>query len=219
MIFLSKRHQKLDRHFTINDKIQAEQCVQANRGYSVRLTWTLSDIMKAKKILSGLGIFGSIAVISCFLTWLNPSTRGDVSWMLYYLRGETGHVEMFFDDGSRERWYYEDGKREGIWKRWDSTGELVNECEYRDDKPWDGLCRIFDQKEFYAEYREGSPWNGALWWMQDDKEGGCFIDGKEVSLQEYRDHFDLGEAGTVAGIDLWSTTETKNTENDPESEL
>ena len=84
---------------------------------------------------------------------------------------------MYFEDGSRERWYYEDGKREGIWKRWNAAGALVNACEYRDGKPWDGMCRIFDQKEFYAEYRKGKPWNGALWWMQDDKDGGCFIDG------------------------------------------
>jgi hypothetical protein len=133
--------------------------------------------MKTKKILSGIGIFVCLAVISCFLLWLNPSTRDNVSWTLYSLRGESGHVEMYFEDGSRERWYYEDGKREGIWKRWNAAGALVNACEYRDGKPWDGMCRIFDQKEFYAEYRKGKPWNGALWWMQDDKDGGCFIDG------------------------------------------
>ncbi len=174
--------------------------------------------MKPKKIILVLGILVCLTVIAVFLAWLNPSTRDDVSWELYYLRGETGHVEMFFEDGSRERWYYEKGKREGIWKRWDATGELVNECEYRDGKPWNGLCRIFDQKEFYAEYKEGRPWNGALWWMQNDETGGCFINGKEVSLQEYRDHFSLGESGTPAGIHLWGASESANMKNISENE-
>lgn len=69
-----------------------------------------------------------------------------LSSLLFQLRGRTGVVEYVDYDGSREQWRYVKGVREGVWKRWNKDGKLVNQCEYRNGQPWDGICRIRDMK-------------------------------------------------------------------------
>lgn len=50
---------------------------------------------------------------------------------------------------------YRDGLRDGIWREWDRNGNLVCVCEYREGRPWEGVCKIYDGKGFRGVYRQG----------------------------------------------------------------
>ena len=84
----------------------------------------------------------------------------------------------------------------GFCYRWDEHGELIIRGEYRDGKPWEGICEILetlfdadDVMTHYCEFRAGKLWNGALpvrgnygWLIRMD----CCMDGNPVTLDEYR---------------------------------
>jgi len=143
--------------------------------------------------------------VSCFLAWQHPRGRSALLSLLFQLRGQTGVIEYVDHDGSREQWRYLKGVREGIWKRWNKDGKLVNQCEYRNGDPWNGICRIRDMKEFYGEYKNGKPWNGAYSAFTGNTNGDCFIDGQEMSLEAYRQHCGVSSNVMLIGIQAWKT--------------
>jgi antitoxin component YwqK of YwqJK toxin-antitoxin module len=94
-------------------------------------------------------------------------------------------------NGRKEQQYYKNGIREGIWKMWNKDGEVINQCEYRNGDPWDGICYLRDMKAWLCEYKKGKPWNGYLPRLgkhEYPEDWGYFIDGKEVSYEEYCAH-------------------------------
>ncbi|QDT69668.1 hypothetical protein MalM25_26070 [Planctomycetes bacterium MalM25] len=101
----------------------------------------------------------------------------------------SGVVRMWDDRGRlSSRQQYRDGERHGVWVDYDTNGAIERVHEYRDGKPWNGVCYIAHMKSFQAEYRSGKPWNGVTWYY--DKKRTCsvdqfWVDGAEVSEAEY----------------------------------
>jgi hypothetical protein len=84
---------------------------------------------------------------------------------------------------------YKHGLRDGKWIAYDPSGRTNNICEYRNGKPWNGVCQVYDQKAWLGEYKQGHPWNGCLP-VEDEKKGTTewrfFVDGKEVTQSDYK---------------------------------
>jgi hypothetical protein len=82
---------------------------------------------------------------------------------------------------------YFNGTRHGVWKQYDENGALRSTCEYKNGRPWNGVCQICEGKAWKAEYRNGKPFNGCVW--ENDANGNsidfCFVDGQQVSVAEF----------------------------------
>ena len=135
--------------------------------------------------------------------WQHPCGRDLLCHPLFHLRGRTGPIDYVHGDGSREQRCYSKGVRDGIWKWWNKDEELINQCEYRNGEPWNGICRIRDGKNFLGEYKNGKPWNGAYSGFTGNTNGDCFIDGREMSLDAYRQHYRVSSNQVAIGIDVW----------------
>ena len=155
--------------------------------------------MTMKKVNQAISMVCALAAVA-LLAWQWPPCKSAFLGLLFRLRGRTGVLEYFRDDGTRSQVRYVRDSRDGIWRTWDKNGKLISQCEYRDGEPWDGVCQIRDMKTWLAEYRQGKPWNGALSPFTGATNGDCFIDGQEVSMEEYRKHFRIPPNARAVGI-------------------
>jgi len=129
-------------------------------------------------------IMGSlIVVITCI-----PKLQSDAAKLLFEIRGKTGTIHVPLKGGFVESRHYISGLRDGAWIVQNSQGEIIQKSVYRNGKPWDGICRIFDEKMFIGEYKDGRPWNGCLPVENEASNTitwSCFINGYEVTYDEY----------------------------------
>ena len=97
---------------------------------------------------------------------------------------------------------YKNGVRHGRWVSYDSQGVAISIAEYREGKPWNGMCRVYAGKAWIGEYRDGQPWNGYLPVGEyPNKVNKCFIDGNEVTEPQYREHHKIpANADIVPGL-------------------
>ena len=99
---------------------------------------------------------------------------------------------------------YKNGRRHGSQRYYDEAGRLVRSCEFRDGKPWSGLCDFWEYKPWLAEYRDGKVWTGAME-EYDDKSPTrdsmkYYFEGKLYDESEYRHLMGFGTNGTLFGI-------------------
>jgi hypothetical protein len=96
---------------------------------------------------------------------------------------------------------YLDGKRHGQWREYNSN-VVTSSCTYSNDQPWEGLCHFWEDKSWLGEYRAGKPWKGRLPHItgQGETEWKSFMDGVEVSDEEYKRRLHIEATSTVIGI-------------------
>lgn len=100
------------------------------------------------------------------------------------------------------------GKPDGIWVRYGSDGKNAT-GEYRNGRPWDGICYMIYMKSWIAEYRQGKPWNGCFPLPDsktDEDIDHYFINGTETSETDYRNHFHIPKDATCMGLNYIPNT-------------
>jgi antitoxin component YwqK of YwqJK toxin-antitoxin module len=86
-------------------------------------------------------------------------------------QGETVRFESFFDDGSKRRsgsflprrGFETEVRRTGTWTYWNQAGKVVAEGEWKEGKPWSGVCGVLLASdagsaggiETFGRYEEG----------------------------------------------------------------
>jgi hypothetical protein len=98
-----------------------------------------------------------------------------------------------------------EGEPHGLWIEYDEAGSVVRKSEYRNGAPWDGVCYIFHLKAFLGEYKAGRPWNGCLPTGDNGQRWQCYIDGTEVSEEEYREHQGFPPGVDLIGLGYWES--------------
>jgi hypothetical protein len=105
----------------------------------------------------------TLLLAALMAAWFVPQRRSFIAICLYRIRGLTGTMFFYNSQNGREyQDYYSDGSREGLWKVWDRSGKLLEQCEYRNNYPWDGVCQLVNDKSWLGEYKNGQPWNGYI---------------------------------------------------------
>lgn len=159
--------------------------------------------MKAKLIYVSTAIAAAVIVSALAFVLGTPPWKSRVPFLVQMKIGEwtglhlhrfpegyTGKVQTWDMRGrltSEENW--KDGRRHGLFIRFNASGARLSISEYRNDEPWDGICYIYFWKGWTGEYRQGKPWNG---WMpvNDHQEQASkwkyFIDGQEMSEADYK---------------------------------
>ena len=115
----------------------------------------------------------------------------------------TGTVRLWDERGNLLFQHpYLDGRRHGQWSDYSSTGMVRASCTYSNDQPWEGFCHFWEDKVWLGEYRAGKPWNGRLPWVTGTGETDwhSYIDGIEVSDEEYKRRVQIPATATVIGI-------------------
>jgi len=117
----------------------------------------------------------------------------------------TGVVPIWDKWGNlRSESTYLSGARHGFWKEYHEDGTLKSVCEYKNGRPWNGVCQLFETKAWRAEFREGKPYNGCVW--ENDANGistdFCFIDGQEVPVNEFMTRHKIEERDWLHAVDI-----------------
>jgi MORN repeat variant len=116
--------------------------------------------------------------------------NGRLGGEAHFVKGElNGKMTSWYPSGKKqsEQWYLQ-GSRRGKWTNWDEKGNVLNQCEYRNGEPWEGLCYIYDMKAWQAVYKDGKPWRGYLSVQLEETgrtESKYYIEGKECTKEVY----------------------------------
>lgn len=95
---------------------------------------------------------------------------------------------------------YKNGLRDGAWLVYDEKGNVIVRAEYKNDRPWDGICFWKNGDMFWlCEYKNGVPWNGHLPrkfgdMVYSNDTWGYYIDGQEVGYEAFCSYY--GYKGT-----------------------
>jgi hypothetical protein len=99
---------------------------------------------------------------------------------------------------------YKNGQRDGLQYYYNEKGRLVRTCEFRNGKPWSGLCEFWEYKPWLAEYRNGKVWTGAMQepdlTSPDGSSMRYYYKGKLYSEADFRSFMRFGTNGSLIGV-------------------
>ena len=85
--------------------------------------------------------------------------------MLFHPNGkrkEEGHFGGWYEDTKLFWNEAANMKKEGRWRYWDKEGKLLAEGEFRDGRPWEGVCGVVDRGQSIPVERFGRYEKGKL---------------------------------------------------------
>ncbi len=132
--------------------------------------------------------------------WLGKLTG---LWLHHFPEKFTGTLQTWDERGNLVSQHdYLVGKRHGQWRDYDSNGVVTYSCIYSNGEPWEGMCHFWEDKAWLGEYHAGRPWNGCLPHVTErgETEFKSYIDGVEVSDEEYKRRLNINPTSTVIGV-------------------
>jgi len=172
-----------------------------------------------RKVVKMVGGMAAILLLAAFAIALLPPWWGKTIYMLHgytyipYLyhfrlglppRNFSGVWREYGKGRTCDELSYKQGLRDGPQRYYDETGHLVRSCEFKDGRPWSGLCDFWEYKPWLAEYRDGKVWTGAMQEGDSKSPTGYsmkyYFQGKLYGEAEFRHLMGFETKGALIGV-------------------